>query len=70
MDKINEACPYCGSKNIKKELAVGTSIQNSSLGIKYKPFLTTYYEDIYVDLCIDCGSITRFYIKNTDRPWE
>lgn len=27
-------------------------------------------ETLYADLCRTCGSVTRFFVKRTDRNWE
>jgi len=28
------------------------------------------YESLTADLCTNCGTIVRFHVENTDRPWS
>ena len=64
MDK----CIYCGSENLEKELKIRGSKDIGNIHFQYS-MLGMENEDIFVDLCKDCGSITRFYVKNTNRDW-
>lgn len=59
-------CIYCGSANIIKEISVGT-FENKT-GLKYGNQILPSVEEIYADLCKDCGSV-RTYVKETEREW-
>ena len=67
------ACPYCGSENIEIGIAWGKSAEAGNVGLKYKSsFLGTIgVAQVYSDLCRDCRSIVRMYIKDrADRKWS
>lgn len=65
-------CPYCGSENIEEGIAWGKSAEAGNVGLKYKGgFLgNTVVAQVYSDLCLDCKTILRSYIKeDTDHEW-
>ena len=63
-------CPYCGSKNIEEGIAWGKSAEVGNVGLKYTKIITGVSQ-VYSDLCLNCGSLVRSYIKNmTDRKWS
>ena len=66
-------CPYCGSERIESGVAWGKSAESGNVGLKYKAgFLgATGVVQVYSDLCLDCGSILRSFIKeDTDKEWS
>jgi uncharacterized membrane protein (UPF0127 family) len=63
-------CIYCNSTNIQADVVVGQTAEPRALGLKYRTnFLIFGVEPFYAELCKDCGSIVRFYLKKTDRNW-
>jgi hypothetical protein len=66
MDK----CIYCNSQNIKTDIVVDQTADAGRIGLAYRTkFILGGVEEFYADLCLDCGSITRLYVKNSDRNW-
>ncbi|MBE6938361.1 MAG: hypothetical protein E7460_07420 [Ruminococcaceae bacterium] len=67
-------CPYCNSERIERGIAWGKSAESGNLGLKYTSgglFGLTGVVQVYSDLCLDCGSVLRTYIKeNTDKNWS
>ena len=66
-------CPYCGSENIEMGIAWGQTAEVGNVGLKYKSgFLGAVgVAQVYSDLCLDCKSIVRSYIKDeTDKDWK
>ncbi|MGE4588789.1 MAG: hypothetical protein AB7E34_04370 [Acidaminococcaceae bacterium] len=64
-------CVYCGSSNIKKGINIAMNAEVSKIGLKYRRLsVFRAVEPLYADLCLDCGSITRFWVNNTDKKWE
>lgn len=64
-------CIYCNSTNIQSEIKLnqGTA-EPGEIGLEYRAkFFIHGVEPIYVELCKDCGSINRLYIKNSERNW-
>jgi predicted nucleic-acid-binding Zn-ribbon protein len=61
-------CIYCGSENLEKELKTKGSKSIGNIHFQYSP-MGMESEEILADLCKDCGSISRFYVKNTNRDW-
>lgn len=69
-------CPYCGSERIEVGIAWGKSAEAGNVGLKYDTgnggfFSVTGVVQVYSDLCLDCKSILRTYVKeDTDRHWN
>ena len=66
-------CPYCGSGNIEEGVAWGKTAETGNVGLKYRTksfFGIMGVAQVYSDLCLDCKSIVRSYIKeDTDKAW-
>ena len=67
-------CPYCGSEHIEVGIAWGKSAETGSVGLKFNMsggfFSYVNVAQVYSDLCLDCKSILRTYIKeDTDKDW-
>lgn len=71
-EKIIMKCPYCGSERIETEIAWGKVAETGNIGLKYsKGIFLTGVVQMYSDLCLDCKSIVRSYIKEeTDKQWS
>ncbi|MDD4188666.1 MAG: hypothetical protein PHX37_01095 [Eubacteriales bacterium] len=65
-------CPYCGSERIEIGVAWGKSAETGNVGLKYtKGSFLKGVVQVYSDLCLDCKSIVRSYIKEeTDKKWS
>ena len=68
-------CPYCGGERIKFSIAWGKSAETGNVGLKYKSnegfFSLTGVAQVYSDLCLDCKSVLRTYIKeDTNKNWS
>ena len=68
-------CPYCGSERIEIGVAWGKSSEMGNVGLKFDTsagfFGITAVANVYSDLCLDCKSIVRSYIKeDTDKIWN
>ena len=68
-------CPYCGSERIERGVSWGKTAEAGNVGLKYSTgtgfFSLIGVAEVYSDLCLDCKSILRSYIKeDTNRPWS
>lgn len=68
-------CPYCGSERIEESIAWGKSAESGNVGLKFitdTSFLGVVgVAQVYSDLCLDCKSLLRSYIKeDTDKKWH
>ena len=67
-------CPHCGSERIEKGIAWGQAAEVGNIGLQYESagFLKTIGTvEVYSDLCLDCKTIVRTYIKDdTDKQWH
>jgi len=64
-------CSNCGGNHIESGVAIGKSVETGNIGPKYNKGLLVGVTQMYCDLCLDCGEILRFYIKDrTDRNWN
>ncbi len=66
-------CPYCGSERIEEGIIWGKNADAGYIGLKYGTggfFNLTGTVPVYSDLCLDCKSIVRSYIKeDTNKNW-
>lgn len=67
-------CPFCGSERIEQGIAWGKTAEVGNIGLQYKrgkgPLSPTVVAEVYSDLCLDCKTIVRSYIKDdTDKNW-
>lgn len=64
-------CIYCNSTNLQRDLRIGLQAEVGTIGLEYTTkFIFGGVEPVYAELCKDCGSITRFYLKNIERNWR
>lgn len=64
-------CSFCGSEHIEEGIVWGESAEAGCAGLKYKAFIAVGVVPVYSDLCLDCGTILRTYIKgDTDMMWS
>lgn len=67
-------CPYCQSENIEEGIIVQNRIDTTKeIGLMYRKNQFTYdFKPFYVDVCLDCGTITRTYVKGDikNKKWE
>ncbi|TCT17198.1 hypothetical protein EDC18_101496 [Natranaerovirga pectinivora] len=62
-------CKNCNSTRIEDSIAIGLSAKTGNIGPKSTKILD-YVSQMYCDMCLDCGEILRFYIKDdTNRKW-
>ena len=65
-------CPHCGGENIKTGIKWGQSADIGSVGLSYSAGFMGIVgnESVYSDLCLDCGTIVRTYVKDpAARNW-
>ena len=63
-------CPHCGSGDVATGLAMNQNADVGSIGLRYKTgFLFLGTEQLYADLCLTCGSVVRFFVKEAKRNW-
>lgn len=63
-------CKNCKSTRIEEGISIGKSADTGNIGPKSTKGIFTYLSQMYCDICLDCGEILRFYIKDdTDRKW-
>ena len=63
-------CPYCGSERIETGIAWGKTAESGYIGLKSRVGVFGNVSQVYSDLCLDCGTIVRSYIKeSTDQKW-
>lgn len=68
-------CPYCGSQRVEQGVAWGKSAETGNIGLKYSTgsglFSLTGVAQVYSDLCLDCKTLLRTYIKeDTNKDWS
>lgn len=64
------ACPVCGATEIVRDIKVEKSTEAGWVGLDYKalgPLRGT--EPLLADLCLKCGTVCRFHVRNTARKW-
>lgn len=67
-------CPYCGSERIELGISWGQTAEVGNVGLEYSDkgfFSLTGVAQVYSDLCLDCKSVLRSYIKeDTNKNWN
>src|ERR1051326_3024481 len=76
LNKHRQICHHCGSKDIAHDLVLRlTSGKVGHVGVEYLAgpgmlgFHLTGEELLHVNVCSDCCTVTRLFIKNTDHDW-
>ncbi|MBV9124417.1 MAG: hypothetical protein JO112_13740 [Planctomycetes bacterium] len=63
-------CPHCGSTDLVKGLKIGKTAEVGSIGPEFRgPLIFTGTEPLFLDLCRECGTVTRLYVREPDRNW-
>ena len=63
-------CLYCGSSDLEQGVKIGQSADVGAIGLEYRAgFIFGGTEPLYADVCKSCGSVSRIYVKNTQRQW-
>ncbi len=66
---INQ-CAFCGSAKIVRGVKVDQLAEVETIGLAYHTrFLLDGTEQLYADVCDDCGSVVRMYVQTTGRKW-
>ncbi len=63
-------CPYCGNNDIVTGLKYNLNAEVGPFGLSYRalgPFSGT--ERLYADLCRDCGTVVRSYVRKPKQNW-
>ena len=68
---MNMSCSNCGGTRIESGVSIGKNAETGNIGPRYNIGLMIVVTQMYCDICLDCGEILRFYIKDrTDRNWN
>ncbi|MGA2554842.1 MAG: hypothetical protein ABSG04_01025 [Verrucomicrobiota bacterium] len=63
-------CPECGGADIAKSIGIAKMTEAGSIGLGYS---TDYFvkasEPLVADLCRNCGTVVRLYVKKVDKRW-
>lgn len=63
-------CTHCGGSNVICGVRVDQTADAGRIGLAYKTkFVVIGTEPFYADVCDDCGTIVRLYIKTRGRTW-
>jgi hypothetical protein len=69
-ERVPGNCPHCGRRNIVRGLKLGLTAEVGSVGPAFKAgWIASGTEPLYIDLCGACGTVTRAYVKETDKNW-
>ena len=62
----NTKCPYCGSEDIIKGINWSGGLNAQKVGLSEKEFLVCSTHQVCSDVCRQCGTIVRTYLKYYD----
>jgi len=70
-DSGGSFCTRCGKRAIATGVALTqTGHVHLSIGLAYKAAaIFTGAETLHADVCRECGTITRFFVKDPKRNW-
>jgi len=64
-------CPQCGGTNLATGLTMNQNVEVGPFGLVYRALgIMRGTELLHADLCLTCGTVTRLYVKRTDRKWD
>ena len=64
------SCPHCGADDIVRGVQVGQSGDSGTVGLDHKKgFLMFGTVPFRADLCRNCGTIVRLYVRETKKNW-
>ena len=64
------ACPECGSTDIAEGVGVSKTAESGKIGLSYKSMaILRGTSPLHADLCRQCGTVIRFFVRETDQPW-
>jgi hypothetical protein len=66
-----DGCSHCGSTDLVKGVKLGrTATIISDVGLMFRAMpLLSGVERLHADVCQACGTVTRLFVKETDRRW-
>ena len=64
-----KACKECGSSDIAMKIPVSSMSNGGDIGLSYEGFPLPVTEPLLADLCTECGSVQRMYVKYPKRQW-
>jgi hypothetical protein len=68
--KKTRICPECGSTDIVEAISVSQTSVSGAIGLSYKTMaLLTASAPLYADLCHQCGTVIRFFVRDPSKPW-
>lgn len=69
--RIHMKCPYCGNDRIVIGISWGKTADVGNIGLKYNEGIFVGVAQVYSDLCLDCKSVLRTYVKDdTNKNWN
>ena len=64
------ACPHCGGSDLAMGVKLSQTAEVGSIGLSYKANALFYgTAPLYADLCRTCGTVTRLFVRETDKRW-
>ena len=64
-------CPRCGGSDLIGGVQMGLTAEVGSLGLRYRAAkIFSGVEAMRAELCRGCGTVVRFYVKETNRNWS
>jgi hypothetical protein len=68
--KADSQCPHCGANDFIRAVKLSQPVQTGSIGLVHRKALVfDATETLLADLCKACGTVTRFYVRETNRNW-
>ena len=63
-------CPECGSSDIIAGVGVSQTGETGGIGLCFKTLVVLRgTAPLYADLCRQCGTVVRLFVRETDKPW-
>jgi transcription elongation factor Elf1 len=63
-------CPECGGTDIVKSIGISKMTEAGPIGLgHHTEYFVKATEPLVVDLCRNCGTVVRLYVKKADKRW-
>jgi len=64
-------CSYCGSNQISLNITISQAYEYGRSGLDFRvAMVLSGVEPLLADLCLRCGTVQRFHVRNTNRNWN
>lgn len=66
---VTYQCHHCGSEDVLRNVKTGITATAGRIGLSFRVGILGGTEPFIADLCRQCGTIVRLYVRMPNRRW-